>query len=103
MVWNYHDDAIPGDDATVTIVMKNIPFRSAVLHTYSIDDEHSNAYEVWKKMGSPQHVSDEQYKVLEKAGGLQETEAPKKVSNEEEAVLRFRLPLHGVSLLRWSW
>ena len=38
------------------------------VHHYRVDAEHSNSYEVWKKMGSPQKPSPEQYLQLERAG-----------------------------------
>jgi len=45
-----------------------------VLLHYRIDETHSNAWTVWKKMGSPQHPSAAQYAELEAAGQLQEME-----------------------------
>ena len=38
---------------------------------YRIDDEHSNSYEVWKKMGLPQHPTTEQISQFGKEGQLQ--------------------------------
>lgn len=109
MVWNYHDDAIEGPSAPVTLLIKNIPARTALLQHYRIDEEHSNAYAVWKKMGSPQSVTDEQYKTLEKAGGLEllnpDPGTPESipVNDRGEATISFILPDHGVSLLRLKW
>ena len=105
MVWNYHDDGIEGPSVPVTILIKNIPVKSALLQEFRIDEEHSNAYTVWKKMGSPQAVTDEQYKILEKAGKLQVLEPPKPlpVTDRGEATIRFILPLHGVSLFKINW
>ena len=107
MVWNYHDDGIEGPSVPVTILIKNIPVKSASLQEFRIDEEHSNAYTVWKKMGSPQSVTDEQYKTLEKAGKLQSlTPGPPgsfSVSDKGEARLLTVLLRHGVSLLQLNW
>jgi xylan 1,4-beta-xylosidase len=122
MVWNYHDDATEGAAANVTLLIKNISFnnsriensriknsqaRTALLQHYRIDEEHSNAYAIWKKMGSPQSVTDEQYKTLEKAGGLQllNPGPPQSIPVNDlgEATISLTLPDHGVSLLRLNW
>lgn len=105
MVWNYHDDGIEGPTAPVTIHIKNIPAKKVLLQQFLIDEEHSNAYAVWKKMGSPQSVTDEQYKTLEKAGKLQSlgTPQPLSVTDGGEATVSFALPRHAVSLLRLNW
>ncbi len=100
MVWNYHDMDVPGESASVKVIVKNIPSRKVLLNHYRIDSDHSNAYEVWKKMGSPQNVSDEQYKELEKAGQLQTLHSPKWIAAiDGEAIIEFSLPAQGISLL----
>ena len=52
----------------MNLQIKNIPSNTAMLYQYRIDDKHSNSYEVWKKMGSPQNPTSEQVKELEKSG-----------------------------------
>ena len=47
-----------------------VPAHVQVQH-YRIDDEHTNAYTVWKQMGSRSSPSPEQYAKLEAAGQLQ--------------------------------
>ena len=51
--------------------------ESASVRHYRIDDTHSNAFTAWKKMGSPQQPTPEQYAALEAAGQLQELESPR--------------------------
>ncbi len=51
--------------------IKGIPAEKATLTQYRIDNEHSNSYEVWKKMGSPQNPTANQIAELEKAGQLE--------------------------------
>ncbi len=104
MVWNYHDDNTIGQPSTITLKISGIPADKAYLQHFRIDQEHSNSYEVWKKMGSPQSPSEAQIRELEKAGQLQLLDSPAWVptANGETAVT-FDLPQQGVSLLRLNW
>ena len=104
MVWNYHDDNLPAPDAPVTVRIKGVPVRKVRLQHYRIDQTHSNSYEAWKKMGSPQKPTAEQITQLEKAGQLQLIGPPEPVTVANgETVLNFALPRQGVSLLKLSW
>jgi xylan 1,4-beta-xylosidase len=76
MVWNYHDDNVSAPDATVEISVKGLPTGKVALLHYRIDKENSNAYEVWKTMGSPKQPTAEQIAILEKAGQLQLLTSP---------------------------
>jgi len=103
MVWNYEDDDLPGEPAGIELSVQHVPAGSLLLQHYRIDEEHSNAYAAWKKMGSPQSVTDEQYAQLEKAGKLELVEPPRRIIvSSGTATLSFNLPAHGVSLLRLS-
>jgi len=53
MVWNYYDGDMTAPSRDLTVRIKNIPAKKVLLQHYRIDDEHSNSYEAWKKMGSP--------------------------------------------------
>jgi xylan 1,4-beta-xylosidase len=71
---------------------------------YRIDDEHSNAYTVWKQLGSLQQPSPEQYAHLEAAGQLQLLGSPEwRQPQDGKIALDFMLPRHGVSLIRLTW
>ena len=71
---------------------------------FRIDATHSNAFEAWKAMGSPQPPSEKQYRELEAAGQLQMVSSPEWVKVEGGAVvLRFELPRQAVSLVRVTW
>lgn len=103
MVWNYYDDDLPASPATVSLIVNHLPGKKVRVREYRIDQENSNAYTVWKKLGSPQQVTTEQYKQLEKAGMLKElTDQRQTVQN---GVLRktLLLPRQAVSLLELSW
>ena len=104
MVWNYHDADIAAEASAVKLVIKNIPAKKVLLQHYRIDAMHSNAYEVWKKMGSPQNVTEEQYKTLEKEGQLQLLNSPGWINTANgNAVIDLLLPRQGVSLLRLNY
>ena len=104
MVWHYHDDNIPGPDAAVTLNMKGIPAKKVTMTHYRIDQQYSNSYEAWKKMGSPQAPTASQIAELEKAGQLQQLAAPQPVTVQNgQVALPFTLPRQGVSFIKLSW
>ncbi|HET7624651.1 MAG TPA: beta-xylosidase, partial [Verrucomicrobiae bacterium] len=68
------------------------------------DHDHSNAYALWQKMGSPQKPDAEQYAQLERAGHLAEIHAPELVRSQSgEVSVNFKLPRQAVSLLVIEW
>lgn len=104
MVWNYHDADEQGVPENVNVQLKGLPSKSIKLTHYRIDNEHSNSYEVWKKMGSPQNPSTEQIATLEKAGQLAMLGKPAELKVKNGAVdVNMVLPRQGVSLLYMSF
>jgi xylan 1,4-beta-xylosidase len=104
LVWNYHDDDLPGPPAPVRIGIEGIPAPRVLVHHYRVDQEHSNSYEAWKQMGSPQEPTSEQYAALERASELALLESPSWIDVDGGRVsLQVTLPRQGVSLLRLSW
>jgi xylan 1,4-beta-xylosidase len=102
MVWHYHDDDLPGPDASIELTLDNLPFQNgrARLTQYRIDADHSNSFEAWKRMGSPQSPAPAQYAQLEKAGQLAVFGAPEIVPvNNGRACFRLKLPRQAVALL----
>ena len=56
MVWNYHDNNnldVPA--STIEINIEGLPTGKVLFSQYRIDQEFSNSYTAWKKMGSPQN------------------------------------------------
>jgi xylan 1,4-beta-xylosidase len=101
MIWNYADDDLPGPADQRRVVVKNLPKRKIKLTEYRIDSEHSNAYEAWKKMGSPQSPTVTQYQLLEAAGKLQElAPAQTLTAANGTVIIPVDLPRQAVSLLR---
>ena len=108
MVWHYHDDDVPGPVADVSLALAGLPAAAtgtARLTHWRIDDEHSNAYSAWKKMGSPAGPNANQYRQLVAAGQLAKlADAPTAVTVAEgTATLKFALPRQGVSLVLLEW
>ncbi len=107
MVWHYHDDDVKGADADVELVVAGLPssIGEARLTLYRVDENHSNAYDVWRRMGSPIAPNERQYRQLKEASNLTELKgAPATVAVEQEAAtLRFKLPRQGVSLAVLEW
>jgi xylan 1,4-beta-xylosidase len=99
MVWNYHDDIDNQKSAEVALNIAHLSGQKALVTQYRIDENFSNSYEVWKAMGSPQQVSPEQYKKLERAGQLQQYSSPYWATLDNNAlVLKLKIPSHGISL-----
>jgi xylan 1,4-beta-xylosidase len=103
MVWNYHDEdkQAPAEEIVINVEGLNAP--SVTVTEYRIDNEHSNSYEVWKKMGSPQNPTAEQIAELEKAGQLQMLNKPMKLGAKGKITMAIHLPRQGVSLLKLDW
>ncbi len=106
LVWNYQDDDVNGLPAAINLEISGMPKDAGrvLLRHYRVDDDHSNSYTRWKRMGGPQNPSEEQYQELEAAGQLQEIESPRWLdSTNGSAVVNFSLPLQGLSLLDVGW
>jgi xylan 1,4-beta-xylosidase len=106
LVWYYHDDDLPGPDAAIDLALNGIPLKNgnARLTQYRIDGDHSNAYAVWLRMGSPSALNATQYAQLEKAGQLAEFAPAETIRVEKgQARVRFDLPRQGVALLVVDW
>ena len=106
MAWHYHDDDLPGPDAAIALAVGGLPLAAgeARLTHYRIDESHSNAYALWKRMGSPIAPNAEQYAQLLAASQLAPIEAPATLRVEKgQASLRFALPRQAVSLVVLEW
>jgi xylan 1,4-beta-xylosidase len=74
LLWNYHDEDVLAPDAQVELSIAGIPANSVKVTRYLMDAQHSNAYAVWLKMGSPQSPSAGQIAAMQKASGLEVVE-----------------------------
>jgi xylan 1,4-beta-xylosidase len=106
LLWNYQDEEKSAPSSPASVTVRGLPKTAArVLVThYRIDDTHSNAYTVWKAMGSPQKPSSEQLAELKSADGLELLESPRwKDVQDGTVTLATDMPRHAVSLIQLSW
>lgn len=106
LLWNYHDADLAAAATPTTVKVQGIPrgvTRVLVKH-YRIDDTHSNAYTVWKAMGSPQQPTTEQYAQLKSQAGLQLLTSPVWLDVVDgKLTIPTELPRQSISLLKITW
>jgi len=101
LLWNYHDDDIQGVGSMVHLHLNGLKNGNAKLYHYRIDNEHSNSYQTWIKMGSPQQPTSEQIAALEKSGQLELLSKPEKIKiKNSELNMSFQLPRQAVSFVK---
>ena len=78
LVWHYHDDDLPAPDAAVELLIRGLPVQagSVLVQHYRIDREHSNAFEAWKRMGSPPKPTSLQLAALKRSAQLELLTSP---------------------------
>ena len=106
MLWNYSDLDGAAPAASVVATVQGLPsgVHRVLVTEYRIDDTHSNAYTVWKAMGSPQKPTPEQYRELQQRAGLEAIGSPRWMDVESGKLLvHTDLPGESVGLLRVSW
>ena len=107
MVWHYHDDDLPGPDAAVKLALAGLPanLASAKLTHCRIDQQHSNVYAEWLRMGSPIAPNSAQYAALKQASELAKlSDSPATIPVAAgQAMLEFSLPRQAVSLVVLEW
>ncbi len=104
MIWNYHDDDVLSEAVNTELVLNGLPKDLITFTHYRIDSEHSNSYEVWKKMGSPKNPTSAQIAELEKEGQL-ETMDPQRMlkATKGKLTISVLMPRQAVSLIKLSW
>ena len=104
MIWNYHDMDIQAAPEPIAVSFTGLKATNVTLTQYLIDATHSNSYEVWKKMGSPQNPTKEQIATLEKAGMLETVGKPQKLAVKNgNLTINTSLARQGVALLKLDW
>jgi xylan 1,4-beta-xylosidase len=106
LVWNYHDEDLPAQEALLDIVVSGLPagVKRALCDRFLIDSRHSNAFGVWLEMGSPKSLSSAQHERLAAAGQLELAKPPEWVSIENGHLrLQFPLARQAVALIRLTW
>ena len=105
MVWNYHDkNDLSVASTDVSIIIQGLPQQRVLLTQYIIDQEHSNSFTAWKKMGSPKEPTAEEYETLEAAGQLEEISSPKYITPVNgEVNISFDLQRQAITLIKVTW
>ena len=104
LFWNYHDDDVSAAASSVQLTLDHLPAKKVKITHYRIDSQHSNSYEVWKKMGSPASPTPEQIKELEKAGQLAKLGAPQtQTVQNNQLIITTSLERQGVGLVTLEW
>jgi xylan 1,4-beta-xylosidase len=100
LLWHYHDDDVPGPDAAVEVQISGLKPPAVRVTHYQIDENHSNAFAAWKRMGSPVAPNREQYEQLNKAGQLAMVSEPATHDVADDSLkLDITLPRQAVALL----
>jgi xylan 1,4-beta-xylosidase len=106
LIWNYKEDDATAEARFATLEVKGIPeaAKSAKIETFRVDEENSNSFTAWKRMGSPQTSSKKQHAKLEKAGHLNNL-GKTLWALSEEGNLEFPLilPKQSLVLIRIKW
>ena len=106
LVLNYQDDDTAGPAAAVALQATGLPANvgRVSMQQFRVDQDHSNAYSAWKRAGSPQQPTPEQYAALEAAGQLQAVGSPQWLTVRNGAAdVKFDLPLQGLALIELTW
>ncbi len=106
LLWNYSDDDVLAAPSQVEIAIAGVPagVTRVLLEQYRIDGNHSDAYALWKEMGSPEAPTAEQYARLISAGQLQTRTSPEWLDVHDGKIsVSSDLPRQAVALMRLSW
>jgi len=104
MIWNYHDDDILGEINDIDLIISNIPDGPVLMHHYRVDQELSNSYAMWQKLGAPQQPTDKEYRQMEDAGHLKLLTSPQWITSQDKGTsFRISLPRQGVSFVKLEW
>jgi xylan 1,4-beta-xylosidase len=100
MTWYYHDDDVSGPSANIEMSLSHAPVKCATMTQYRVDQDHSNAFAAWQRLGSPNVLDEGQYASVEAAGKLSQFESSVNIaSTSGKLKLSITLPRQGVSLL----
>jgi len=100
LVWNYHDDDVPGPAAAVRLTIKGRkPKDTGAATLWRVDESHGNAFAAWKALGSPQSPNAAQYEQLEKSSALEAQTLQTQTVRRGTVQLDLSIPRQGVALV----
>jgi len=101
LLWNYHDADFPAPAAQVHLTVDGLRGLTVVSSEFRMDATHSNAYQVWKQMGSPPQPTEKQVEELQNTGMLQQTVPDHALAlRQGTADIDLTLPQQAVVLVR---
>jgi xylan 1,4-beta-xylosidase len=104
LVWHYHDDEVPGTSAGITLDLTGAPDGSPEITRTLIDEGHSNSFNAWLAMDSPQSPTADQIRELEEASKLASADdKPAVKSADGHCEVSFPLARKGVTLVELEW
>ncbi|MET0308196.1 MAG: beta-xylosidase [Sphingomonas sp.] len=92
LLWNYHDDDLPGPTARIALAVTGKHGGRARL--WRVDETHGNAFGAWKRMGSPASPDLAQVDALKRASRI----APESLA-ARDGKLSLTIPRQGVALV----
>ncbi|MBN2389672.1 MAG: hypothetical protein JXR84_03040 [Anaerolineae bacterium] len=100
LIYNSRDKIMISGMTPVTLRLTGLPFDTALLVHYRIDEAHSDPFSVWESQGAPTYPTPEQYAEMRAAQEIALLEEPREVSAVDGTLtLAFDLPLPGVSVV----
>jgi xylan 1,4-beta-xylosidase len=103
LIWNYEDEDLPASAAEVRLEVAGCDAKRVRVTEYRMDEDHSNAYAAWLKMGSPEQPTAGQVEQLNKASELAVVRSGSEPVAAGKISLRMTLPRQGVALMRLTW
>jgi xylan 1,4-beta-xylosidase len=103
VIVNYQHEHPFNDGVSKKISLQVKPSRKSAgnmtLKHWRIDDKHSNAYTVFKELGSPKLPNPVEIDAVKKRMDLELLDIPKEIKNRDLANIQFFLPCNAVSLI----
>ncbi len=100
MVYNFNQDVNDREAKKADLVVTLPSVGKYKLTHYRIDENHSNAYTIWKSMGKPYNPTEAQLSQIKSRQGLELYEPEKVINAKENKIpLPLQFPHHSVSLL----
>ena len=100
MIYNYNQNVDDEELKDVELTVNLTASKSYRLSHYRIDENHSNAYTIWKQLGRPWTPDREQMELIKSRQGLELCEPVRRVDpNNKRISIELEMPHHSVSLL----
>ena len=103
LLWSYHDVDIPREPLVIALDVAGLRAKRVAVRQWTVDAEHANSFAAWQAMKSPEKLTDEQRRTLERKGALAPVNLPELTTEAGHAKLTLAVPHQGAVLLRLSW